>query len=434
MSDGAPAAVPDGEVDGYRDRFLPVSSWALYDFANTLFSAMVVTLAMPKVLGEATGRQMPMALASAAALLLSAFAGPFLGALADVTGSTKLQVVVWSLVCCACSAALAFVPEGNPFLLAAIFTLAYAAYNVAISLYDAFLPEVASPGRMGFVSGIGVGVGYLGALLGFPVAGWMKDRFAYEWIFAAAGGLMLLFSVPFVLFVRERRTVRTERFTLRLGMEEFRQAHRTIRSLPKRPALLLFLLGNLLAVDSLNAMIQWVGQFFRKAWNAEENTVIALLTGLSLSAFLLGVVAGKASDRLGAGRVLFAAVASLAAVALVDMAVPNRDIALWTTILAGGLGASGIWLASRRILVDLVPVERLGEYMGILGITRKASIFGTITLASLADAFSDALGDSLGWRLAVGFLALPLAGAFLCLEGSRRAALRERSAAPSSTG
>lgn len=413
MTEGTAAAADDG----YRDRFLPVASWALYDFANTLFAAMVVTLAMPRVLGEATGRELPMGIAGASALVLSAFLGPFLGALADATGNTKAQVVGWSLACCAGAALLFAVPQGNPLLLAAVFVLSYVAYNVAISLYDSFLPEICSPGRMGFVSGVGVGVGYLGALLGYPVARWIEPRYPYETIFLAAGGLMLLFSIPMFLFVRERRTSGNRAFTVRLGMEEFLRAGRTIRALPRRPALFLFLVGNFLAVDSLNAMIQWVAQFFRKAWSAEESTVITLLMGLSVAAFLLGLLAGKAADVLGAGTILFAAVGSLAAVALVDALSPSRGLALWVTILGGGLGASGVWLASRRMLVDLVPAERLGEFMGILGITRKASVLGTLALATLADRF--------GWRVAVGFLAVPLVIAAAALEGSRRAARRE---------
>ncbi len=420
MIPGVPGP-PDAGGDGYRDRFVPIASWALYDFANTLFSAMVVTLAMPRMLFQETDSDMPMSWASAAALVVAAFLGPLLGALADATRTTLRQVEVFTILCCACSAGLALVPAGSPGLLAVLFAAAFVAYNTAISLYDSFLPDLCSPGRMGTVSGIGVGVGYLGALLGYPAAGWANARWGFDSVCLAAGVLMFLFSIPMFLLVRERRTAREGRFTLALGVQEFRAAHRTVRALPARPALLLFLLGNFLAVDSLNAMIQWVGRFFDSAWGADLHTVIALLMGLSLSGFVLGVLAGRVADARGAGPVLLAAVASLAAVALVDALVPHRGIALWATILLGGFGAAGVWLASRRILVDLVPADRLAEHMGILGITRKASVFGTLLLAGLA--------DHAGWRVAVGSLAAPLLLAIVALEASRRAVLRERAAA-----
>lgn len=415
---GAPGgAAPDG----YRDRPVVIASWALYDFANTLFSAMVVTLAMPRVLFQETGSDMPLAWASAGAMVAAAFLGPFLGALADATRTTLRQVEIWSILCCALCAALAFVPAGSPVAAGLVFAGAYVAYNVAISLYDSFLPDICSPGRMGFVSGLGVGIGYLGALLGYPAALWIVPRWGPDSIFLGAGAMMFAFSIPMFLLVRERRTERERRFTLALGLEEFRAAHRTLRSLPGRRVLFLFLLGNLLAVDSLNAMIQFVGRYFTSAWGADDTTLVVLLAGLSFSGFVLGVLAGRAADAWGAGAVLFAAVGSLALVALVDALVPHPGIALWTTILGGGLGAAGVWLASRRILVDLVPAASLAEYMGILGITRKASVFGTLALGILA--------DRLGWRVAVGYLAIPLAASLLLLEASRRAAVRERAAA-----
>jgi UMF1 family MFS transporter len=382
---------------------------------------MVVTYAMPKVLFDETGRESPLAWASASAMVLSALAGPFLGALADATRSTKRQVVLWSALCCACTVGLWLVPAGRVGWLLALFTLAFFAYNVAISLYDAFLPEICTAPRMGLVSGIGVGVGYLGALLGYPVAMAMQERRGFDAIFLAAGVLMFLFALPMFLLVRERETAERRRFTPRLGAAEFAQAARTIRSLAGRASLLLFLLANLLAVDSLNAMIQWVAQFFRNAWRAGEEEVLALLVGLSISAFVMGIAAGRVADRVGAERVLLAAVASLLSVAVVDAFVPHRGIAIGVTVLGGGLGAAGVWLSGRRILVDRVPRERLGEYMGILGVTRKASVFGTVLLASLADAVS--------WRAAIASLAVPLLAAGVLLVLSGRALARERAVA-----
>ena len=169
-------------------------------------------------------------------------------------------------------------------------------------------------------------------------------------------------------------------------------------------------------MDSLNAMIAWAAQFFRDpaTFSADEGGVTLLLVGLSISGVAWGFVAGWIADAVGAARVLVAAVLALAVVALVDATAQDRDLALWTTVVLGGLGASGTWLAGRRMLVDLAPPERLGEYMGLLGITRKASVLGTLLLASLA--------DSRGWRFAILALVVPLvAGAGLLLAAVRRA-------------
>jgi UMF1 family MFS transporter len=388
--------------DPYRDRFVPIAAWALYDFANTIFSALVVTQYLPAVLKAETGHDRPMAWAGAASLVLSAVLGPFLGAVADATGRTKAQVLLWTSVCCAGGISLGAVPPGHPWILIGIFVVANVAYNVSISLYDAFLPDLCSPGRMGFVSGVGVGIGYLGALLGYPLALAVTDRWGPRAAFVLAGSLMAAFSIPFFLLVRERSASARRKFTMALGFAELKAAHATIRGLPRNPVLLLFLAGNLLAVDSLNSMIQWAAQFFRapEAFAAQERQVTWLLIGLAASGTVAGFAAGRLCDRIGAARILMAAVLSLAVVATVDSLSADVHFAMGVTMVGGGFGAAGIWLAGRRMLVDLAPPDRIGEYMGLLGITRKASVFGTILLATLA--------DSRGWRFAILALVVPL--------------------------
>jgi UMF1 family MFS transporter len=404
------APAPDAPAaDPYRDRFLPIASWSLYDFANTIFSALVVTQYLPKILKAETGHDSVMGWAMAGSMALSAFLGPFLGALADATGRTKSQVLLWSAVCCAAAVGLSLVPTGHAGWLVAVFVVANVAYNTAISLYDAFLPDLCSPGRMGFVSGIGVGVGYLGALLGYPVALWFAARHGERSAFAVAGVLMAIFSIPFALFVRERTRVERRPFTVALGLREFHEAHATIRALPRQPILLLFLVANFLAADSLNSMIQWAGQFFRDpaTFASPEGDVTTLLMGLSVAGVVAGIVAGRVCDALGAHRVLGAAMIALAVVATVDSVASDRRIAMGTTILLGGFGAAGVWLAGRRMLVDLAPPGKLAEFMGILGVTRKASVFGTVLLGTLADAR--------GWRYAILALVAPLLVGTGCL-------------------
>ena len=186
--------------------------------------------------------------------------------------------------------------------------------------------------------------------------------------------------------------------------------------------LLLFLAGNLLAVDSLNSMIQWAGQFFRDpaAFNAPEREVTSLLIGLALAGTIAGFLAGKLCDRVGPSRVLLAAALSLAVVATVDSVTADRKLAIWVTVVGGGFGAAGIWLAGRRLLVDLAPPDRLAEHMGLLGVTRKASVFGTVVLATLA--------DSRDWRYAILALVAPLlTGSLLLAIAARMHARRTES-------
>jgi len=70
----------------------------------------------------------------------------------------------------------------------------------------------------------------------------------------------------------------------------------------------------------------------------------------------------------------------------------------------GSLGLAGIWTAGRKVLIDLAPRERLGEYFGLYGITTKLSVFGGWVFTALLDAHTAPI--AMLSQIAVGLLAL----------------------------
>ena len=92
MSSPAAAIHPaDGAALEVNLRPIAKGSWALYDFANTIFSFTVVSYAMglwlvrPEQFGEATG-QLVFSLAILVSVGLNAIVSPILGALSDRGG------------------------------------------------------------------------------------------------------------------------------------------------------------------------------------------------------------------------------------------------------------------------------------------------------------------------------------------------------------
>ena len=72
---------------------IPLVSWALYDFANTIFSAVVLTAYFPLYLTEVTGANWSLGMASSASMILAGAVVPFLGALSDRTGGAKKYLI-----------------------------------------------------------------------------------------------------------------------------------------------------------------------------------------------------------------------------------------------------------------------------------------------------------------------------------------------------
>jgi len=254
------------------DRPLPILSWAMYDFANTIYSAIVVTAFLPHFLRALAGRDLWTGLAQTVSMILAALLVPAAGALADRTGGNRRYLWWLTVVCCAATAAIGLAaderscdaangvlaPAGVLWLALVAFGVANLAYQASLVFYNAMLPAVASPARQGRVSGLGVGLGYLGVVVALPIAHGLVVRAGTMRVaFVFAGIAFLLTSLPTFLFVRPRMPVRPERVTWRLVGRQFRGLGATAKAIARVRPVLWFFLGNFLCVDVVNTLIMW---------------------------------------------------------------------------------------------------------------------------------------------------------------------------------
>ncbi len=140
-------------------------SWALYDFANTIFSFAIVSFAMgpwaTRFLGEATGT-LAFTVTASASVLVNALVSPALGAMSDRTGGRKRYLLVFTVLCVGPAALIGL---ANIWIGLLAFGVANFGYQAALIYYDALLPDVARPNKRGRLSGVGVALGYLGTIV-----------------------------------------------------------------------------------------------------------------------------------------------------------------------------------------------------------------------------------------------------------------------------
>lgn len=350
-------------------------SWALYDFANTIYSAIVVTVYLPLYLTALAGRNTPLGVAATLAMILSGFLAPPLGALTDRTGKTKFYLFLSTVLCALTTASLSFLPAVSGLL--AAFIAAHLLYHSSLVFYNSLLPAVAPPERQGFISGLGTALGYLGVLFALPLAHAVDTYWERKWVFLLAGILFLLFSLPLFAWVPERSASSGTRIRLRESLERLKG---------NRP-MIYFLLGNFFLLDVLNALILWISVFLSKTFELPQDKLIGTILALNFSAFIFGIIAGKMTDRLGYKTVLLAAAGSLAV--LLSAVALSRSF-FWTRLFIlslGGFSVAGIWTAGRKGVVELSPPEKIGECFGFYGFTTKVSAIGSTTLSLFADVF-----------------------------------------------
>src|SRR5436305_289686 len=168
-----------------RERF----SWALYDFANTVFSMNIATLYFAAWLVGDLGRSNTLyATVNGIASTLVVLSIPIFGAISDATQRRKPWVVGFTVVACLATvmiavlgqAGLPIVGEGTVatsmppatwitpgvalFGVLTAFTIANYAYQGAQPFYNAMLPELTPVDHRGRVSGMGAAFGYAGSI------------------------------------------------------------------------------------------------------------------------------------------------------------------------------------------------------------------------------------------------------------------------------
>ncbi len=153
---------------GVRKR--EVFGWAMYDFANSGYTTVVLTAVFSAYFVGGVADGAPWAtLAWTSALAVSSLivmvTMPALGAYADLRAAKKRLLGLSTLGCVVCTAALAGAGPGNVAWAMVAIILSNVFYAYGESLSAAFLPELARPNSMGRVSGWGWSFGYFGGML-----------------------------------------------------------------------------------------------------------------------------------------------------------------------------------------------------------------------------------------------------------------------------
>src|SRR5882762_3979218 len=153
-----------------------VSSWVLYDLANTIFSMGVISLNFPLWIRDAVGADKAderYGFIMAFSMALIFFASPLLGAMTDRARRRMPFLIGSTLICVFFTGLLA---RAGFYWTAAFFVIANIGYQAGTQFYDAMLPEVSTEENRGRIGGIGVGIGYIGSYIAVGIGSWVAGN------------------------------------------------------------------------------------------------------------------------------------------------------------------------------------------------------------------------------------------------------------------
>ena len=396
-----------------KDDRTTIAAWCTYDWANSAFTTLVVTFIYSTYFVQAFADDPDTATAFwsrgiVVSSILIAVLSPVLGAAADRGGARRKFLINSTLVCVAATTVLAFVtPDQSNAALKALtlFVIANVAFEVGMVFYNAFLPAVASPARIGRISGYGWGLGYAGGLVclvvallvfvGLPgsdplLALSTEDAFNVRATNLLVAGWFLIFSFPIFLWVRDPAkgasgvSIGQAFADLKVTAQKIRQYRQIVR----------FLLARLVYNDGLVTVFAFAGIYASVTFGFTQSDIIVFGIVINVAAGLGAWVFGIMDDRRGGKSTIMVSLVGLSVATLIAVLAAGRAW-LWVGGIGIGIFAGPNQSASRSLMGRFVPERHQSEFFGFYAFSGKATAFlGPLLLGILTDAYGLRVGVS----------------------------------------
>lgn len=374
-----------------------VFGWAMFDFANSSFTTLIVTVAFPiyftSVVAPGGKGDALWALSANIALAVVILTSPLLGALADFSASKKRFLFVTYLGCVVCTAALYLVGPGDVYLGMAIFVLAKIFFSAGENFTSAFLPDIAPPSKMGKVSGFAWALGFLGGIaclkLCEPFMGHMEDAShagETRMIVVITAAFFLLAGIPTFLFLRERgsqNVLPKGESYLSIGMGRLRE---TMGHVFKLVELVKFLLVFTIFNCGLSVVVYFTSIYAINEIHFTPSEFMHFFVMMNVLAAAGAFVFGILQDRIGAKLAINLTLVLWMCSTMT--AYLSRDAkTFWIAGIFAGSALGATQAGSRALVGEFSPPSRSAEFFGFWGIFWKLSegigpmIFGLISAA-----------------------------------------------------
>ena len=402
-----------------------IFSWWLYDFSTTAFFTSTIGLLFPLwIRDDMGGNDATVTYTWAVAMLINALLGPIFGALSDNAKRRMPLLTAFSLI-----------GIGSSFLIGAfdnisvsivLYAIGLIALHTSVVIYNSLLPDVSDKNNRGFITGVGVGVGYVGSLTTILLAVFVIDDtwglgMGYVFGFRLTGIIMLITALPLLLLLKEK-TKSVENVALgSIVNYAFKDLMATALEARKIPGLLMFFTGRFwyyLAIQTASVIAILYATDTVGLTTTEA--MLVLIVGISV-AIPFAPLWGKLNDKIGPIKsmniVLFGWILNI----LASILIPALGLSpqFWYIIgVTSGVLTSGIWSTDRPLLTYITvenggkPESDIGKFFGLMSVTgRLSTVVGPFVWGLVV--------VTLGWGQIIGvvFLLISCVISLFCLYG-----------------
>lgn len=373
-----------------------IFGWAMFDFANSSYTTVVVTVAFGTYFTTLVAPERGDALWATALLVSNVtvmLLSVVLGAIADGAARKKAFLFASYLACVVGTAGLWYAVPGRAGLAFALFVVSNIAFSLGENFTSSFLPELSTPDNIGKISGFGWGLGYFGGLLSLAlilplVAGdFVTENLSnlrLTWVVTAA--FFGLAGLPTFLLLRERALPTPGRSWGEHAADGLRRVAQTAREVRHFSQLVRFLIAFFFFQAGLATMVAFSGPYASSTVGFGGSDLIVLFLVVNVSAAVGALGFGWVQDRIGVKRTVLVTLGIWVAVCAAAYFVQTKA-QFWGVALFAGLGIGSLQSAARSMVGLFAPTEKAGEFFGFWGFVGKAAFAtGPFTFGMISQA------------------------------------------------
>ena len=393
-----------------------IFGWAMFDFANQAYTLLIITVVFGDlftrvIVGDSPDYRLGnllWSIALATSYLMVVVANPICGAIMDHSRQRKRFLFVSYLATVLTTALLWFVEPGWIALAMALVILSNFSYAIGEAFIASFLPGLGPRRDLGWISGLGWSLGYVGgmvstifalAFLG-EVSAENYDRIRFVGPFAAV--FFLIAAIPTFLYLRERGRRRAPVPGQSLIVTGFKRILETGHHLRHFNDLRNLLVSIFFLMAGIYIVISFSFIYGSQVIGWDEEVRIYMFVTVQITAAIGALGFGFIQSRVGARRTYLMTLSLWLAAILAIWQTPllttlagrllgvdweAQYVFLFAGVLSGlSLGSSQS--AGRAMVGMLTPNGKAAEFFGFWGTASKlAAVFGILGLGLLQALF-----------------------------------------------
>ncbi len=362
-----------------------VLGWMLYDFANSAFTTIIVTVVYSRyfvdaVVGNSDVGSALWGRAIAISMFFVAISAPIFGAIADYSRSKKKFLFINTYLCIIFTSLLYFVRAGDVFTGMLFFILANIGYHSANVFYNSFLPEIASDKEIGRISGMGWGLGYIGGLISLVFSLILVNNKLINWVFPSVALYFLIFSAFAFFWVKELNRPSKRSNYFKIAFNRIRKSFGSIRNLKQ---LTRYLISYFIYNDGITTVIAFTSIYGMERFGMSTKDIIKLFMFAQFTSVAGAWLFGVLADRFKLKSSINISLLIWIVVVIWSFFCKSASEFLYVVLLAGiAIGSSQA--NSRTMLSRLTPKDKQAEFFGFYSIAgRISSIVGPLLFGEM---------------------------------------------------